>query len=342
MTRQRALVVCPGRGTYNREELGTLGRLHGGKADFIAMADAFRRAQGQPTLTELDGAAVFDAKVHTRGDNASPLIYACSYSDFLDIDRERFDAVAVTGNSMGWYIALAAAGAVTAEAGLAIVNTMGTLMQEKLIGGQTIYPYVDDDWREIPGKRAELLALATEHGASLSIDLGGMLVLAGDAAALKALEAALPPLQGRYPMRLPNHAAFHTALQAPVAALGQERLGLELFGTPALPLIDGRGQIWRLRETRPAELRDYTLGQQVTEPYDFARAIRTGLHEFAPDVIIVTGPGTTLGGSVAQTLIGDRWQGLESKADFLARQAENPIVLSMGMPVQRAIAATGG
>lgn len=338
MSRQRALVVCPGRGTYNREELGTLARLHGGKRDFIAMADAYRRVHGQSTLTELDSAAAFDAKVHTRGDNASPLIFACSYGDMLDIDRARYDVVAVTGNSMGWYIALAAAQAVTPEAGLAIVNTMGTLMQEKLIGGQTIYPYVDDEWRAIPGKRAALLALAADHGASLSIDLGGMLVLAGEAAALQALEAALPPLQGRYPMRLPNHAAFHTALQVPVAALGQSALGPELFGTPSVPLIDGRGQIWRPRETRPSELRDYTLGAQVTEPYDFARAIRTGAREFAPDVIIVTGPGTTLGGSVAQTLIGERWQGLASKADFVARQAEQPFVLSMGMPAQRALA----
>ena len=276
MTGKRALVVCPGRGTYNREELGTLARVHGGKSDFIAMADAYRRAQGQPTLTELDGAAAFEAKVHTRGDNASPLIYAASYGDFLDIDRNAFDIVAVTGNSMGWYIALACAGAVTPEAGLAIVNTMGTLMHTHLIGGQTIYPYVDAEWRAIPGKRAELLALAAEHGAALSIDLGGMLVLAGDGAALKALEAALPPVDGRYPLRLPNHAAFHTPLQEPVAAAGRAALGLELFGTPAVPLIDGRGAIWRPRETRPAELRDYTLGTQVIEPYDFARAVRTG------------------------------------------------------------------
>ena len=140
MRRQRALVVCPGRGTYNREELGTLVRLHGGKTGLIAMADRYRRAQGQATLTELDGAAAFDAKVHTRGDNASPLIWACAYGDMLDIDCERFDIVAVTGNSMGWYIALTAAAAVTPAAGLAIVNTMGTLMQEHLIGGQTLYP----------------------------------------------------------------------------------------------------------------------------------------------------------------------------------------------------------
>ena len=339
MTRRRALVVCPGRGTYNRDELGTLARLHGG-AGFLAMADEHRRSQGQPTLTELDGAAGFDPKVHTRGDNASPLIHAASYLDFLAIDRDAFDIVGVTGNSMGWYIALACAGAVGPQAGLEIVNTMGTLMHAHLIGGQTIYPYVDAEWQAVPGRRAELLALAAEHGAALSIDLGGMLVLAGDAAALGALEAALPPLQGRYPLRLPNHAAFHTALQAPVAAQGRERLGIGLFGSPAIPLIDGRGAIWRPRETRPADLRAYTLGTQVVEPYDFARAIRTGCREFAPDAIIVTGPGTTLGGSVAQTLIATRWQGMASKADFLARQAADPFVLSMGLAAQRT-AATG-
>ena len=66
--------------------------------------------------------------------------------------------------------------------------------------------------------------------------------------------------------------------------------------------------------------------------------METGIHEFAPDVIIVTGPGTTLGGSVAQTLIAERWQGMASKADFMARQAGEPFVLAMGMAAQRAAA----
>jgi [acyl-carrier-protein] S-malonyltransferase len=40
------------------------------------------------------------------GDNASLLIYACALADFAAIDRDRFEVVAVTGNSMGWYLAL--------------------------------------------------------------------------------------------------------------------------------------------------------------------------------------------------------------------------------------------
>lgn len=335
--KRRALVVAPGRGTYNRTELGSLVRLHGGKRDFLAMADSYRAERGKPTLTELDGAARFESGVHLRGDNASPLILACAYGDFLDIDRDGFDIVAVTGNSMGWYVALACAGAVSADSGLAIVDTMGTLMHEHGVGGQTVYPHVDADWRALPGRRDELLGLAEAHGVQLSIDLGGMLVFAGDEAGLTALEAVLPA-EDRYPLRLPGHAAFHTPMLAHVAASGQELLPAGLFAAPDAPLIDGRGHIWRPRETRPGELRDYTLGTQVTESYDFARAIRTGLREFAPDAVIVLGPGATLSGSVAQSLIGIGWRGMTDKASFQKMQADEPFVLAMGLDEQRRIA----
>jgi len=342
MSRKRALVVAPGRGTYNRDELGYLKRHHADKAALIGMIDAYRAERGQTPVGALDGAERYSAAVHTRGDNASPLIYACAYADYLSIDRDAYEVVAVTGNSMGWYIALACGGAASAEGGLAIVNTMGTLMHESLIGGQLLHPFVDVDWREVPGRRAELLALMAEIGArpghalSLSIDLGGMLVFAGDEAGLGAMAAALPTEQDRYPLRLANHAAFHSPLQAPVAAAGQAALGEALFGAPNVPMIDGRGHIWRPHETRPADLRAYTLGAQVTQPYDFTRALQTGVKEFAPDAVIVLGPGTTLGGAVAQSLIACRWRGLASKTDFTAMQRDDPFVLAMGMAEQRA------
>ena len=60
---------------------------------------------------------------------------------------------------MGWYSALACAGALSPQAGFEVVNTMGTLMQERLIGGQIIYPFVAEDWRDDPARRAELMAL---------------------------------------------------------------------------------------------------------------------------------------------------------------------------------------
>ncbi|WP_372571931.1 ACP S-malonyltransferase [Ruegeria jejuensis] len=337
--KQTAIVVAPGRGAYNREELGYLARHHGDKTSLIEDYDAYRRAQGQTPISDLDSAARFSGAVHTRGDNASALIHACAYSDFLSIDRDRFEIIGVTGNSMGWYIALTCAGALSPMNGLRVVNTMGTLMQEQMIGGQLIYPFMDANWQVIPGARANTLAKVAEidaradHVLDLSIDLGGMLVLAGNSAGLTAFEAEMPRLQDRFPMRLPNHAGFHTALQAPVAALGQSKLGQSLFDQPQLPLIDGRGAIWQPKSNELTALRDYTLGHQVTETYDFTAAIRTAAREFMPDVFIILGPGTTLGGATAQSLILSAWRGWTGKASV--QMSEPPLLLSMGRADQR-------
>ncbi|WP_424830586.1 ACP S-malonyltransferase [Ruegeria sp.] len=337
--KQTAVVICPGRGTYNKPELGVLGRQFTDKA-LLAQFDEMRRAEGQDTLSDLDGAARYSIAKHTRGDNASALIYAATLGDFRAIDPEKVEVVAVTGNSMGWYSALACGGALTAEAGFKVVNTMGTLMQQSLIGGQLIYPFMDADWHPNPVRKADLLALVedingTDATLTLSIDLGGMLVLAGDDAGLSAFEETVPVVQERFPMRLANHAGFHSHLQTPVAETGRTRLGAELFRQPNLPMIDGRGQIWWPGACDTNALWDYTLGHQVTETYDFTRAISQAAREFAPDVFIVTGPGSTLGGAVAQSLILADWVGLEDKTSFQTRQTQDPVLISMGIEDQR-------
>ena len=329
MTRKTAVVICPGRGTYNATELGYLSR-HFPDAGLLSRFDALRA--GQESLSDLDKAANFSLSRHGRGDNASALIYAASYGDFLSLD---LDVVAVTGNSMGWYAALACAGAVTPEDGFQIANTMGRLMRDAP-GGQLIHPHMGEDWRPDPARKAALLARVTDiatrpdHALALSIDLGGFLVLAGNEAGLKAFESATPR-EGRFPLRLAHHAAFHTGLMAPIAAQGRALLPERLFATPRLPLIDGRGQTWWPGAQTPAQIRDYTLGHQVTEAYDFTAAIRSAARDFAPDVFVLTGPGTTLGGATLQALILAQWRGLSCKADA---QAHTPL-LSMALPDQR-------
>lgn len=334
-----AVLICPGRGTYGKTELGSLARFP--DQGLLAQFDAERARLGQEPLTTLDSAPSFSVARHTRGDNASALIYACTLGDRLALDGVQL--VAVTGNSMGWYSALACAGSLSPLDGFTLVNTMGTLMQEALIGGQLVYPFMSEDWIDAPARRDDLMALVDQigdrpgHDLALSIDLGGMLVIAGNEAGLKAFEAAVPPVQGRFPLRLGNHAAFHTALQAPVAARGRTAVPKSIFNQPKTPLIDGRGQVWWPGATTTEALYDYTLGHQVVAPYDFTAAIRTAAREFAPDFLIIPGPGTTLGGAVAQSLIRANWRGLASKADFQRMQAAMPFLISMALPEQRAL-----
>ncbi len=340
--KQAALVVCPGRGTYGKAELGYLKRLHADKGALIETVDRLRAERGQPTISELDGADRFSVATHTRGDIASPLIFTASFADFVAIDRSRFDIAAVTGNSMGWYTSLAVAGAVSAEHGFRIVDAMGENSQAGEPGGQVLLTLVDEDWHEVPGLRDALLGLVatvnSRPGSALypSIDLGGMVVVAGNEAGLEALLTEAPPTPTREPLRLVNHGPFHTPLMQG-SSDGALRLPAEWVRAPAVPMIDGRGHIWRPFASNPEVLRRYTFATQILETYDFTRAVQVAVREYAPDRIILLGPGETLGGAIAQALIAIEWRGLRSKQDFQEMQAADPFLLAMGREDQRAI-----
>src|SRR3546814_10558638 len=87
---------------------------------------------------------------------------------------------------MGWYSALACAGAVPVEDGFRISNAMGLNSQTHGPGGQILLQIVDEDWRPVPSLRAALLDLVDaidarpDHVLAPSIDLAGMLVFAGN------------------------------------------------------------------------------------------------------------------------------------------------------------------
>lgn len=341
--KEKALVVCPGRGTYNAAELGYLKTHHQGGGALVERLDIMRRAAGQLPISELDDAAKFAPSRHMTGDNASLLIYACAMADFAAIDRDRYDIVAVTGNSMGWYLALAAAGVLDLDAGARLVNNMGALMHERGTGGQIVWSMADADWRIDPAKRAladGLLAQAAERNdlsVHVSIDLGAMIVFAADDPGLKWLTEKLPK-DDRFPLRLPYHSAFHSPLLDHILPQAIARNPEHDFRNGELPLIDGTGRIWSPGAFERHGIYDYTLGAQLNRSYNFSRAVQVAAAEFAPDRIIVLGPGTTLGAPTAQALIASGWRGLSGKADFLARQMDDPFLLSMGIAEQRKIA----
>lgn len=338
--KKRAVVICPGRGTYSKETLGYLRNVPGPVARFLDDLDEQRRALGQPMIREIDSAPQFQPNLHTRGEHASALIYACAAADFARIDRERFEIVAITGNSMGWYLALAFAGALAPAAAFQVINTMGGMMKDEIIGGQVLYPVCDERWVASPERLATVERVVAEarrlEGVEIypSIYLGGYLVLGANRAGVQALLQRLPAVDG-YPLQLMNHAAFHTPLLQGTAARAFRELPQELFQRPSTPLIDGRGVIWQPYATALEDLYSYTFGHQVVEAYDFTAAVSVAIKEFAPDCLILLGPGSTLGGSVGQILIANNWHDLKSKTEFTEMQASSPRVLAMGRPDQR-------
>jgi acyl transferase domain-containing protein len=353
----RALVVCPGRGSYGARELGSLrgfghgvehGPGHGvglglgapGEAGaIVAELDALRASLGRPTVSELDAAERFSPATHLAGENASLLTFVCSAVDLAAIDRQRVRIEAVAGNSMGFYTALYASGALDLASAARLVETMGQYQAGNVIGGQVVYPLVDEDWHAQPDLTAAAHAALAIPGVYVSIWLGGSIVFGASEAARPALLAALPKIrrgEREYPLPLALHSAFHTPLMAATAERAQHDLADLPFGSPAVDLVAGDGRVHR-PWADPEVLRRYTLSAQVTEPFDLSLCIATALGEVAPDALVLVGPGDTLGASIAQILIARGFRGLRDRRDFVEAQAgPAPPLLSMSRPDQRA------
>ncbi|MBK9385097.1 MAG: ACP S-malonyltransferase [Planctomycetes bacterium] len=349
--RPTAVVIAPGRGSYTAAEQGALRRhdadpeLRDLAQGWIATFDAERESAGLPLLRDLDQPP-FRPATHLKGENASALIYATSFLDSLAL-RAHFDIVGVGGNSLGWYSALGVAGALPPEHAHRLIQTMARL-QAGVAGGQILYPRIDEStW--LPDAELEaalegtLHAVRASHGdeaLARSIELGGYAVLAGTEAGIQAALATLPPLERgakKYPLRLAMHGPFHTSLLREVSARALEELAELPWSAPELPLVDGRGFLWSPWSADPQALCEYTLGHQVTETFDYSATVRVLLREFAPDVVILLGPGNPLGGPTAQVLLREGWRGMRTRADFDAVQkSERKALVSYGLEAERA------
>ena len=326
----RALLLLPGRGSYTEKTLRSLPEKH----PFVERAEALRKEFGLPSLVELDRAAKFDAKVHLTPVNASALIWLVSMIDCEAAAKEH-EIAAVAGNSMGWYTALAVAGALDFDDGFRLMQELAQLQQEHAGGGQILFPQVDEQWRRdarLVGEVEE--ALASSNGEAFpSIRLGGQAVLAGSEAGIAHLLRTLPKVKlgaNSYPLRLVGHGPYHTPLVQPVADKAQAQLARLGWRKPRVTLIDGSGKRHSPWSASPEALRDYTLGPELTTPYDVTLSVRVGLREYAPDRIVLPGPGNPLGSICGQILIEEGWRGLHARADFDAVQASpNPIVQSL-------------
>jgi len=49
-------------------------------------------------------------------------------------------------------------------------------------------------------------------------------------------------------------------------------------------------------------------------------ACQVAIEAFDPDVLVLLGPGSSLGGAIGQVLARMRWRGIDSKAAFAAQQ----------------------
>lgn len=340
---RRYALLLAGRGSYTERSLGTLAAAMRDPelAPLVERTEELRREFDLPSLLELDAAERFSAAHHLRPANVSALIWLCTWLDATVARRRELPEhggwrlVGIAGNSMGWYTGLSVGGALSFDDGFRLVQGMALLQEEPVGGGQLLYPIMDEQWRTSPGREALVqAALDSSGGEALpSIELGGFRVLAGTDAGLSHLSQSLPVIElgkNRYPMKLVQHGPYHTGLLSGIADRARERFTDLGWERPDVCLVDGRGSIFTPWSASLPELREYTLGHQITKPYDFSRSIRILLRELAPDRLVLPGPGNTLGSITGQVMIQEGWRRVRSRADFEALQSQaEPFVESM-------------
>jgi [acyl-carrier-protein] S-malonyltransferase len=328
----RAAVAFPGRGSYTPSSLGSLPAGH----PWVRRADQLRAERDLPALSAIDGAPAFDPAVHLRPLNAFPLAFLAS---LLDADRIAADneVVVVVASSTGWYTSLAASGVLGFDDAFRLVQEMAAAADEALPGGvaEIVYPLTDETWRPAPRLEAAVASTvaALDGAVHRAQELGGFTVVAGPTDAIAELSGRLDPVTvaGRsYPLRLAPADGWHTPLRSGAAEAAVTRLGDLGWQRPGVTLIDGRGARFTPWSTDPRSLAEYTLLHHPRTTYDFASGVRVALREFAPESILLPGPGATLGAPCARIIVADGYRGIRSRDDFEATQAgSSPVLLSV-------------
>ena len=229
--------------------------------------------------------------------NAQPAIFLTSIA-CLTAARERGviagDVAFVSGPSLGEYSALCAAGALTFEDGIRLVETRGKLTHAAALA--------------TPGGMAAILGLdeatakdvCDEAGAELcNINAPGQLVIGGlkDAVA-KACELALARGAKRA-IALDVSGAFHTSLMQPAIAEFEAALAATPFTEPSIPVVTNDTAAVT---TGPDALRA-ELAYQLTHPVRWVECVEfmaaNGVTEF-----IEFGPGRVLTGLIKRIASG--------------------------------------
>ena len=158
--KQAALVICPGRGTYGKAELGYLKRFHADKAELIAaVRPAPRRARPADHLRARRRRALQPRPAHARRHRLAADLHRllCRFPRH----RPRRASTSPRSPAIRWAGTRRspAPARSSAEHGFGIVDAMGENSQAGEPGGQVLLTLVDEDWREVPGLREALLGL---------------------------------------------------------------------------------------------------------------------------------------------------------------------------------------
>src|ERR671921_3002259 len=189
----------------------------------------------RPDLLELAQSEVSDDLFERAAEGtrwAQPAIFCAALAGY-EVLKDRYEADAMAGHSLGEITALVAAGAIGAEDGLRLVAARGRLMQEAAEetgdGGMTAV-------RAREGNREVIAEVAAATEVAIANDNApDQLVLSGALSALDDAEAQLKE-RGVRGKRLPVAGAVHSALMEPAVEPFRALLAETEIAEPRIPV----------------------------------------------------------------------------------------------------------
>jgi [acyl-carrier-protein] S-malonyltransferase len=246
-------------------------------------------------------------------DVAQPALFVHSLASWTLLKQSGRSPDMVAGHSLGEYSALAAAGAVSFEDGLAIASLRGRLMAragERKPGTMAALLGLDADQVERVCREAEETTGMIVRGANFNAP--GQIVISGDIAAVEAAMELAKESGARRVVGLPVSGAFHSPLMAEALAGLSEALGHLEISSPDCPVyLNATGEA----TMDPEEIRA-RLAEQLLSPVRWTDILLAMRDAGATDYVEV-GPGKILSGLVRRTLGREVAVGLAGSAsDF--------------------------
>jgi [acyl-carrier-protein] S-malonyltransferase len=218
---------------------------------------------------------------------AQPALYCAALAHWSRAGRPEGDVAA--GHSLGEFAALAAAGCMADDDGLALVTLRGRLMQE---AGDAAAPngmaaVVGRDLSAVP-------AVAERHGLTLANDNGPrQIVLAGALADIERAAEELASMRIRC-MPLPVSGAFHSPVMAPAVEPFRAALSAVELRRPRFTVMSGAS-------AAPFERPGDELAESIARPVRW-REVVLAMHARGSRRFLEPGPGRVLGGLLRRIL----------------------------------------
>jgi [acyl-carrier-protein] S-malonyltransferase len=239
--------------------------------------------------------------------------------DGLEVPGGNDRVVAVAGHSLGEYAALVAAGVLTADDAIRLVDVRGRAMlaacrqsdgtMAAVIGlaPAVVEALVDELVDELPGAPVAVANLNSPTQVVVTGTVAGIEALAERATAAGAVKV----------VRLAVDGAFHGPLMAPARPALEIALRATRFGRPRVPVVSNvdaaahdRADVW-------AGL----LSRQLTAPVRWLDGLHTLTGSLGADLLLEVGPGQVLSGLARAGVPQAARRRINEPADLAARPA---------------------